>query len=72
MGCGPSRMSEDRNSGYHSAYAKPNRNPKSRKARSSQRQDVGYEKLTARGKGGVKFSRINRVKVDEDGEIWFY
>lgn len=72
MGCGSSRLLGDTDPSNHSTHAKPNRRPKFAKSHSSPRQDVGYAKLTARGKGGVKSSRVNRVKVDEDGEIWFY
>lgn len=73
MGCAPSRPSRDTDSyKYHSVRPQPSHRSRFTEARRSQRQDVGYQKLTARGKGGVKSSRLNRIKVDEDGVIWYY
>lgn len=72
MGCAPSRPSTFTQYPSHSHSPDPTRRPKSTKTHGPQRQDLGYEKLTTRGKGGVKSSRMNRVKVDENGVVWYY
>lgn len=43
-----------------------------RRRRRQTARSVGYEQLLNEGKGGVKSSRLNRVRVDEGGEIWYY
>lgn len=43
-----------------------------RRGRRQTARRAGYEQLINEGKGGLKSSRLNRVKVDEGGEIWYY
>ncbi len=63
MGCVPSHPSHPSPLPQFTKLTKPP---------TSYPRPAGYQKLANRAKNGAKSSRMNRVMVDDEGEIWYY